>query len=79
MSSPRSISNAEFFAANIPNARLTLLPAPTGHDVFLTECTAAGRAALPRPCNDPPGVDRALVHETTARLALEFFARSLGR
>ena len=71
-------SNAEVFAAKIPNARLTLLPAPIGHDVFLAECAPAGRAALPTPCSDPPGIDRARVHATTARLALEFFAGHLG-
>ena len=40
--------NAEFFAAKIPRAQLTIL-------VFTGHCLEAGRTALPRVCNDPPG------------------------
>ena len=66
--------NAEFFAAKIPHAQLTILPAPTGHMVFTGRCLEAGRTALPRVCNDPPGVDRTAVEAKTAGLAQAFFA-----
>ena len=66
-------SNAEFFAANIPHAQLTVLPAPTGHMVFTGLCVEVGRAALPRVCNDPLGVDRAAVEAKTVGLAQAFF------
>lgn len=58
----------------IPHARLTILPAPTGHMVFTGRCLEAGRTALPRACNDPPGVDRTAVEAKTAGLAQAFFA-----
>jgi predicted dienelactone hydrolase len=70
-------SSAQFFAATIPRAELTLLPGKTGHYVFTASCTAAGHAALPSLCDDAPGVDRDAVHRTTASLAAEFFARNL--
>lgn len=70
-------SNAEFFAATIPHAELTILPAPIGHMVFAGLCLEAGRTALPRVCNDPPGVDRAAIEAETARRAEAFFARAL--
>jgi pimeloyl-ACP methyl ester carboxylesterase len=66
--------NAEFFAAKIPRAQLTILPAPTGHMVFTGRCLEAGRTALPRVCNDPPGVDRTAVEAKTAGLAQALFA-----
>jgi predicted dienelactone hydrolase len=68
--------NAKFLAAKIPHAQLTILPAPTGHMVFAGPCLEAGRADLPRVCNDPPGVDRAAVEAKTAGLAQAFFART---
>jgi hypothetical protein len=37
------IRNAEFFAAKIPRAQLTIFPAPTGHMVFTGRCLEAGR------------------------------------
>ena len=69
--------NAEFFAAKIPHAQSTLLPAPVGHMVFAGLCLDAGRQALPRVCSDPPGVDRAAIAAKTAGLARAFFDRSL--
>ena len=48
-------SKADFFAAKIPLAQLTISPAPSGHLVFTGLCLEAGRKALPRVCNDPPG------------------------
>ncbi len=70
-------SGAKAAAARIPHAALTLFHAPAGHYVFTATCTEAGRAVLPTPCNDPPGVDRDAIHAETARLAQAFFARHL--
>jgi predicted dienelactone hydrolase len=70
-------SNAEFFATKIPHAELTVLPAPVGHMVFAGVCLVAGRAAFPRVCDDPPGVDRADVLAKTSGIAEVFFARQL--
>jgi predicted dienelactone hydrolase len=70
-------SNAEFFAAKIPHAELTILPAPVGHMVFTGLCLQDGRSALPRVCNDRLGVDRAAVLAKTAGIAEAFFARYL--
>jgi predicted dienelactone hydrolase len=70
-------SNAQFLAAAIPHAELTVLPGEVGHYVFVGTCLEAGRATLPRPCSDAPGVDRAAVLSKTADLAEGFFARGL--
>lgn len=70
-------SSARYFAAHIPHAGLTILPAPDGHYVFIGNCLTAGRAALARICDDPPGVDRPAVLAETARLAVAFFAGAL--
>lgn len=70
-------SSARYLAAHIPHAELTILPAPVGHYVFTGICLPAGRAALPRVCNDAPGVDRAAILAKTADLAKAFFARQL--
>ena len=72
-------SNAEFFAAKIPHAQLTILPAPTSHMVFTGLCLKVGREALSRVCNDPPGVDRAAVEAKTADLAQAFFGFPAGK
>jgi predicted dienelactone hydrolase len=69
-------SSASYFAANIPHARLTLLPG-VDHYVFLGECTDAGKQARAGLCSDGPGVDRAAVHARAIELALEFFATNL--
>jgi predicted dienelactone hydrolase len=70
-------SSAEYFAATIPRAELTLFPGKIGHYVFTAECTAAGHARYPSLCDDAPGVDREAVHARTASIAAEFFARNL--
>jgi predicted dienelactone hydrolase len=69
-------TNAKRYAALIPQARLTVLPANVGHYTFLHECTPRGKQALPM-CRDGEGVDRAAVHGEVARRALDFFRRAL--
>jgi predicted dienelactone hydrolase len=71
-------NGAEYFAANIPGAKLTILPGNVGHYVFLDVCTAAGRKTLSLLCNDGEGVDREAVHASTATLAVEFFRKTLN-
>jgi|SRR5580658_1182171 predicted dienelactone hydrolase len=70
-------SSAKYFAANIPSAKLTILPGNVAHYVFLDSCTEAGRKARPLLCTDGAGVDRDAVHAKTAALAVEFFRATL--
>jgi predicted dienelactone hydrolase len=63
-------------ALAIPNAQLTILPKPAAHYTFLTDCAPAGRERFAPICEDA-GPQRIAVHDTTARLAAEFFARAL--
>jgi predicted dienelactone hydrolase len=69
-------SSAEFFAKNIPHAKLTLLPG-LGHYVFLGSCTDQGRKARSELCTDALGVNRDTVHANAVRMAAEFFAAKL--
>jgi predicted dienelactone hydrolase len=68
--------NARHFAADIPRSRLILFPG-AGHYTFFATCTALGKRAQPRLCNDGPGIDRHRVHERAADLAVAFFSRHL--
>jgi predicted dienelactone hydrolase len=70
-------SSAKYFAANIPGAKLTILPGNVGHYVFLDSCTDAGRKTLPLLCTDGSGVDRDAIHARTAALAEDFFGAAL--
>jgi TonB family protein len=69
-------SSAQFFAAHIPGAMLTLFPA-AGHYTFLATCGDLGRRSRPELCADASGVDRDTIHEEAAELALSFFSDSL--
>lgn len=70
-------SGAKYLAANIPGAKLTILPGNVGHYVFLDTCTEAGRKTLPLLCTDGAGIDRDTIHRKTAALAVEFFGAGL--
>ncbi|MBZ5538691.1 MAG: peptidase [Acidobacteriia bacterium] len=70
-------SSAQYFAANISKAKLTVFPGKVGHYVFLDTCTDRGKNSLPMLCQDAPGVDRNAIHAKTATLALQFFAGNL--
>jgi predicted dienelactone hydrolase len=69
-------SSAQFFAKNIPHARLTLLPG-VGHYAFLAVCADQGKKSRPELCVDAAGVDREAAHAKAVQLALDFFAGSL--
>lgn len=71
-------SNAKYFEANIPGAKLVILP-QVGHYAFLDSCTEQGRQARPLICTDGPGVDRDAIHDKTVALALTFFESNLNK
>lgn len=68
--------NAEIVAAAIPNAELEILPNVI-HYTFLSTCTAEGKKYVKDLCNDPVGINRDAVHNSTANDALLFFNKSL--
>ena len=69
-------TSASFFAAQIPHAKLTLLPG-VGHYAFLATCGGLGHRVRPELCNDPPGIDRDAIHAKTAAMAVQFFDANL--
>ena len=70
--------NAEFFAAHIKGAVLTILPGGVGHYTFLDLGTTSGKKQLPQLFVDNPGVSRDAVHKQVANMALEFFSKQLA-
>jgi predicted dienelactone hydrolase len=70
-------SSAQYFAAHIPGAKLTIFPGEVGHYVFLDTCTAQGHESRALLCNDAAGVDRDAIHAKTVELAFRFFAAHL--
>ncbi len=69
--------NAEFFASNIPGAKLTILPGGIGHYTFLDVGTEAGKKQFPQLFVDNPGVNREAVHNQVGQMAAEFFDKEL--
>jgi predicted dienelactone hydrolase len=69
--------NAKYFAAEIPGAKLHILPGNVAHYVFLDSCSEVGRKTLPLLCTDAQGVDRDAIHADTVRRALQFFQVTL--
>ena len=70
--------NAQFFAANIKDAKLTILPGGVGHYTFLDVGTDAGKKQLPQLFVDNPGVDREAIHKQVAEMAADFFDQQLA-
>jgi predicted dienelactone hydrolase len=70
--------NAQFFAANIKGAKLTILPGGVAHYTFLDVGTETGKKQLPQLFVDNPGVDRKAVHDQVAQMAAEFFEKELA-
>lgn len=70
--------NAQFFAANIKDAQLTILPGGVGHYTFLDLGADAGKKQMPQFFVDNPGVDREAVHKQVAEMAAEFFDKQLA-
>lgn len=69
--------NAEFAAKYIPHAELDILPGEVGHEIFANQCDEIGRDNYPEMCIDPPGVDRAKLHEHIGAAAVKFFEANL--
>jgi predicted dienelactone hydrolase len=72
-----AVGNAAYLADHIKGARLDVLPGAVGHFVFLDLPTPQAKSALPGLAVDPPGVDRAAIHDRVAGMAVEFFAKAL--
>ena len=70
--------NAQFFATNIPGAKLTILPGGVGHYTFLDVGTETGKKRLPQFFVDNAGVDREAVHKQVAEMAAQFFDKELA-
>ncbi|MGA7506377.1 MAG: alpha/beta fold hydrolase [Candidatus Sulfotelmatobacter sp.] len=70
--------NAQYFAQNIPGAKLTILPGGVAHYTFLDVCAQAGQKQLPQLCIDNAGVDRESIHLQVAQMAADFFDRELA-
>jgi predicted dienelactone hydrolase len=70
-------SSAEYFAANVPAAKLHIFPGGVAHYVFLDSCTDSGRETAPTLCIDAKGVDRNAIHAKTVELALDFLRSTL--
>lgn len=70
--------NAQFYAANIKGAKLTILPGGVGHYTFLDVGADAGKKQLPNFFVDNAGVDRETVHRQVAEMTAEFFEKELA-
>jgi predicted dienelactone hydrolase len=46
--------NAAFAAANIPNAKLVIIPGLVDHEIFVNECDDEGRDEFPEAASMPP-------------------------
>ena len=69
--------NAQYVRDEVKGSKLTTLP-HVGHYTFLDTCTADGKKAEPRYCEDSREVDRDAVHARVAGMAVGFFGRSLN-
>jgi predicted dienelactone hydrolase len=69
--------NAEFAAAHIPGAQLTIIPGKVDHEIFTNECDQEGKDEFPEACIDAEGVDRAAIHREIGAAALKFFGKHL--
>jgi predicted dienelactone hydrolase len=70
--------NAEFFARNIPGAKLTILPGGVAHYTFLDVGTDSGKKQLPQLFVDNAGVDRQAIHDLVGQMAADFFDQELA-
>ena len=70
--------NAAFAAANIPGAKLVIIPGLVDHEIFVNECDNEGRDEFPEACIDAPGVDRHAIHQEVGAAALKFFDAHLS-
>lgn len=71
------IQDAQFFAQHIPGCSFSIIPGLVKHMTLLNEGTDAGKKIKPEYTVDDPSVDRAVVHEYVAEMALKFFNEKL--
>jgi predicted dienelactone hydrolase len=69
-------ANATGLAASLPHAP-QFQSIPGNHFVFADICPPALAAASPDVCRDPPGVDRAAIHEAVEAQIIDFFGKNL--
>jgi len=69
--------NAGPISQRIPDAELWVIPA-AGHYVFLAECGALGKVALPSLCRDASGVNRSELHAKVVEDAARYFDGVFG-
>jgi predicted dienelactone hydrolase len=69
-------TSANFFAAKIPGAKVSILQA-VGHYAFLATCAELGNRTQPRICIDQAGILRDEIHAQTATMAVLFFDANL--
>ncbi|AXS38942.1 hypothetical protein [Breoghania sp. L-A4] len=65
---------AEWVHGILPNSTFALLDPEAGHYVFFCTCSVWGQSHMPDICRDAPGVDRRVIHDGAAALALDLFA-----
>lgn len=70
--------NARWLRDHLPvPAKYEEIP-KAGHFVFLAPCNAAMEISSPALCIDPPGVDRAAVHDALRHAMVDFFDKHLA-
>jgi predicted dienelactone hydrolase len=69
-------TSANFFAAKIPGAQVSIFQA-VGHYTFLATCAELGDRTQPRLCIDQAGILRDEIHAQTATTASKFFDTNL--
>jgi len=69
--------NAEFFAANIPNSILIILPGKVTHWPFLNESTPEGKKINPTITIDDPSINRGEIHKQVGAMAVSFFNKHI--
>jgi predicted dienelactone hydrolase len=69
-------TSANFFAAKIPGAQLTIFQA-VGHYTFLDTCAELGDRTKPQLCLDQAGILRDEIHAQTVTMAAKFFDANL--
>lgn len=62
----------------LPRAEVTVLAPGVNHYVFLPLGTERSRGTLPDVFGDPPGIDRAAIHEEVAEKTEKFLGRVVG-
>jgi predicted dienelactone hydrolase len=71
--------NAERVRQALPRPPEYAVIEGAGHFIFLAPCSASLAQAAPEICRDPPGLDRAQIHQMLNADMVDFFRRTLAR